>query len=255
MQNKLINKIVGVSCGVNGDNVEIRRFYGEKLGEVGLGWLGLAPQEEWVAGELAGALGGLVLSGGGDIDPALWGEEARAGYAFERERDRWELALLREFIERGKPVLGICRGMQLINVGLGGSIWQDLGERAGDFKEVQHRQAGAPEDLGHTVMTQGWLRELVSPGVGESEEIWVNSLHHQGVRRLGQGLAAGALAADGLVEAVYWPPEEGRWLLGVQWHPERLGDRAGRCIWREYARAVTKIGAGACLGGINSGIM
>ncbi|MEU8470352.1 gamma-glutamyl-gamma-aminobutyrate hydrolase family protein [Streptomyces sp. NPDC029006] len=152
-------------------------------------------------------LDGLVIAGGPDVDPSRYGAErsARTGPPAP-ERDAWELALIDAALAAGVPVLGICRGMQLLNVALGGTLVQHLdghAERVGVFG-------------GHPVKpVPGTLYAGLVP-----EELTVPTYHHQAVERLGAGLVPSAYAADGTVEAVELPVEGGRWVLGVQWHPE-----------------------------------
>lgn len=152
---------------------------------------------------------GLLLTGGGDMDPALFGQENRGSRDIDLARDRAELALLNAFVGAGKPVLAICRGMQVVNVWLGGDLLQDLGPD----RVPLHQQAGC--DLVHQVRAgEGTLlRRLYGP------EFSVNSSHHQGVGRLGRGLRASAWAQDGTAEAL----EHDRLpLICVQFHPERM---------------------------------
>lgn len=152
---------------------------------------------------------GLLLTGGGDIDPALFGQKDCGSRDIDRARDQAELALLDAFLGAGKPVLAICRGMQVVNVRLGGNLIQDLGPNCVPL----HQQAGG--DLVHPVRAgEGTLlRRLYGP------EFSVNSSHHQGVGRLGRGLRVSARTGDGTAEAL----EHGCLpLICVQFHPERM---------------------------------
>ncbi|MFF7093576.1 gamma-glutamyl-gamma-aminobutyrate hydrolase family protein [Streptomyces rubradiris] len=155
-------------------------------------------------------LDGLVVAGGPDVDPARYGAERspRTGPPAP-ERDAWELALIEAALAAGVPLLGVCRGMQLLNVALGGTLVQHLdghAERVGVFG-------------GHPVKpVPGTLYGGIVP-----EELTVPTYHHQAVERLGAGLVPSAYAADGTVEAVELPADRG-WVLGVQWHPEQSED-------------------------------
>ncbi|MEU2437852.1 gamma-glutamyl-gamma-aminobutyrate hydrolase family protein [Streptomyces rubradiris] len=155
-------------------------------------------------------LDGLVVAGGPDVDPARYGAERspRTGPPAP-ERDAWELALIEAALAAGVPLLGVCRGMQLLNVALGGTLVQHLdghAERVGVFG-------------GHPVKpVPGTLYGGIVP-----EELTVPTYHHQAVERLGAGLMPSAYAADGTVEAVELPADRG-WVLGVQWHPEQSED-------------------------------
>lgn len=171
------------------------------------------------AGAFLDAVDGLLLTGGEDVDPALYGAtpSPRLG-AVSRERDLFELALVREAAERQLPVLGICRGLQLINVALGGTLWQDLGS-----ERTSHLIHDPPADRGarsHGIRITAGSRAATALG---GVQLRVNSLHHQGVRELAPALTATAWAEDGLIEAAEGPPE-GSWLLAVQWHPEELAE-------------------------------
>ncbi|MEU1851627.1 gamma-glutamyl-gamma-aminobutyrate hydrolase family protein [Streptomyces sp. NPDC019990] len=166
----------------------------------------LPPDDPQYAAAAVARLDGLVVAGGPDVEPARYGaeREPRTGPP-ARERDAWELALIDAALASGLPLLGICRGMQLLNVALGGTLAQHLeghAEVVGVFGE--HAVKPVP----------GTLYAAVVP-----EETSVPSYHHQAVDRLGEGLVASAYAVDGTVEAVELPAREG-WVLGVQWHPE-----------------------------------
>lgn len=151
---------------------------------------------------------GLVLAGGGDMDPALFGQEDRGSRNVDRRRDEAELALLDGFLGAGKPVLAICRGHQVANVWAGGSLIQDLGRR-----NRLHQWEG--EDKIHLLMpVSGFLRLTCGRG-----PFPVNSAHHQAVGRVGTGLRVCARAEDGVVEAMEHCALP---LITVQFHPERM---------------------------------
>lgn len=163
------------------------------------------------------AVDGVVLTGGGDVDPWLYGEEPRPGLGrVWPERDEYELALVRATMARGVPVLGICRGLQVVNVALGGTLLQDLAGVAG---AVQHWQDAANHVEGHTVtLAAGSLLQRV---LGQ-ERLRTNSFHHQAVRKAAPGLTVSAWTADGMVEGL---EDEAGLVLAVQWHPEGMADR------------------------------
>jgi putative glutamine amidotransferase len=162
-------------------------------------------------------LDGLVLSGGDfDVDPALYGHARHEKLgAVKPERTTFETALLSAALERGMPVLGVCGGMQVINVARGGTLYQDLpSERPGP---VAHTQVGDKREAAHQVqpMAGGLLATLV--GV---ESLPVNSTHHQAVWELGRRLQVEAVSEDGVIEALSDPSLS--FFLGVQWHPESM---------------------------------
>jgi putative glutamine amidotransferase len=168
----------------------------------------LPPDDPAHAAAAVARLDGLVIAGGPDVEPVRYGAEPhpRTGPP-ARARDAWELALIDAALAAGIPVLGICRGMQLLNVALGGTLVQHIdghAEVVGDFGS-------------HTVKpVPGSLYGGVVP-----EAASVPTYHHQAVDRLGPGLVASAYAEDGTVEAIELPSAS--WVLGVQWHPE-MGD-------------------------------
>jgi putative glutamine amidotransferase len=162
---------------------------------------------------------GLVLSGGIDIDPSLYGgasEYKRSPAAgWEKERDLFEQSVLRLAWDRELPVLGVCRGMQLINVTLKGDLVQDLGI-AGDG--VHESNAGVDKQHGVFIEEGSLLAEVAGHSSGE-----VNSAHHQAIWRLGEGLRVNCYSEDGVIEGIEWAESAGRpFLLAVQWHPERM---------------------------------
>ncbi|MFI0811676.1 gamma-glutamyl-gamma-aminobutyrate hydrolase family protein [Streptomyces echinatus] len=166
----------------------------------------LPPDGPGRAAEAVARLDGLVIAGGPDVDPARYGAERspRTGPPAP-ERDAWELALIEAALAAGLPLLGVCRGMQLLNVALGGTLVQHLDGHA----EVVGVFGGHP-----VKPVPGTLYGGIVP-----EELTVPTYHHQAVERLGEGLVPSAYAADGTVEAVELPSDRG-WVLGVQWHPE-----------------------------------
>lgn len=180
-------------------------------------------------------LDGFIFSGGGDVDPLLFGQLPHPACGqITPDRDEHELLLMKLLIEEGKkPVLGICRGFQVMNVALGGDVYQDLpSEYPG--KLIAHRQKKPETYPSHPV--------TIAPGsrmheIAGAENILVNSLHHQAVNRLGKGFAAAAHAPDGVIEAAEL--EGARFFVGVQWHPERLWrtDLKSEAIFSAFVRA------------------
>lgn len=173
-------------------------------------------------------LDAVFLPGGADIDPATYGADPHPLCdKTDRERDRVEVALAKWALEEEKPVLGVCRGMQLINVAAGGSLYQDIAQdRAGSLKHDYfpfRGQSFTRDFLAHEVRVAEGTRLASLLGAGP---LRVNSMHHQGVKELGQGLVATALSPDGLIEAI--EGEGDGYLLAVQWHPEALTDNDPR---------------------------
>jgi putative glutamine amidotransferase len=187
------------------------------------------------ASSVVGALNGLVLSGGGDIDPARYGADRDPQCGPPRaDRDGWELALVRVALERDVPVLAICRGVQVLNVALGGDIVQHLPDLVGhdDHCPVKGQMAW------HHVNTAEGSRVAGLLGARTS----VATYHHQAVGRLGDSLTATAWTDDGTVEAL--EHDHASWAVGVQWHPEAHDGAAlfagfvGACAARGVTPAV-----------------
>ena len=166
-------------------------------------------------GQLLGLIDGLVLAGGADIDPSSYGQEAHPNTTGTvPQRDAFEIALVRAAIERDMPVLGICRGMQLLNVARGGTLIQNLPDEVGH--EDHRRVPGSFDGADHDVrLTPG---SLAARAAGETVHV-TKSHHHQAIDALGQGLEiTGRSTLDDLPEAIEAPDR--RFVLGVQWHPE-----------------------------------
>ena len=205
--------IIGISCYGRGRTPDEDRYsvpveYVEAVHRAGAHAVLLPPGDPSV---LEG-VDGLVLAGGGDIDPSRYGADLRhpTVYGLDAERDQFELGLAREALARKLPMIAICRGMQVVNVALGG----DLHQHIGDLPEVgMHRGDGCP--VTHVVRAEP---ESLLARVTGGRELHVCSEHHQAVKRLGDGLKIVAHAEDGTVEALESAHHPD--LIAVQWHPE-----------------------------------
>lgn len=179
------------------------------------------------------AFAGFLFTGGEDVDPRFYGEPPRSDLRnplhLSRERDEFELEALQKLLPLGKPVLGICRGLQLLNVGLGGSLHQDL-ETALDTP-VRHR-GHKGRDAEHPVLLEWGSRLFLLMG---TRRLLVNSSHHQGIKVVGRGLRVTAWAEDRVVEGVELPDHP--FFLGVQWHPERYPSPMSRKLAEAFVRA------------------
>jgi putative glutamine amidotransferase len=196
--------------------VFLPRSYTDSVRDAGGAAVLLPPDLEAaeVPAELLDRIDGLALAGGSDVDPACYSAEPhpKMGRSWP-ERDRFELALAREALQRGMPLLGICRGMQVLNVARGGTLVQHLPDVLGD----EHHLATPGIWAEHTVRLQEG--SLAARAAG-AEHVSVKTHHHQGVDELGEGLVAtGWSEADELIEAIELPDRG--FVLGVLWHPER----------------------------------
>lgn len=177
------------------------------LGETARGDVTVADYAQW--------LDGLVLHGGADLWPGHYGEEPlRPEWSGDRQRDLYEIALLRAFEAAGKPVFGICRGLQLINVAHGGSLYQDISTQKPGARV--HRDAAAYDRHFHEVQVVPGSR--LAQLLGERTHT-INSVHHQGIKQLAPGFVVEALSPeDGVIEAIRHTGDA--WVSAVQWHPE-----------------------------------
>lgn len=183
------------------------------------------------ADRLAEMVDGLVISGGDDIDPVTYGAENTDSKRAHREVDEFEISLVRAAREQGKPLLAICRGLQLLNVALGGTLLQEVTSEGGVHETVSrdHVEMNARR---HVVRFE---EGALLAGVYGATEAKVNTLHHQGVDRLAEELVVEGRSDDGLVEAARFDGDW--WALGVQWHPERLEDEHQR-LFAVFKRAI-----------------
>lgn len=172
----------------------------------------------------------LLLCGGGDLDPRLFGQENRGSHPPDPVQDEAELALVRYYLQAGKPVLGVCRGMQVINVALGGTLIQNLPPGT---REKHIGQGGKDQIHPISLAPEGFLGKLYGTS------LTVNSWHHQAVDRLGEGLVPSAWAPEGVLEALELRDKP---VFGVQFHPERMDPaRTGDgsrifTLWMDYMK-------------------
>ena len=187
------------------------------------------------ARELVERLDDLVLAGGGDLNPATYGDEARLAETVNvfDGRDALELELARLAHERDLPMLGICRGMQVMNIVKGGGIYQDIGVQAGTtLKHIQQ----APRSYGtHSIFVED---NTLLTDLWENKRTVVNSLHHQSCSTLGEGFIVSARSADGLIEAI--EHKDNRFAVGVQWHPEAMKTEEMGLLFSAFLKAAAE---------------
>jgi putative glutamine amidotransferase len=183
----------------------------------------LIPDDLATLREIYDRLDGVFLTGGVDVDPSRYGEP-KAEYCgrIDLPRDAVEIQLIRWAMADKKPILAVCRGIQVVNVALGGSLYQDVGQQVPSAIKHDHfptKENPARDVLVHTVETQRGSRLGACLGVAP---VMVNSMHHQAIKHLAPGLVVTATAPDGVIEAV--EGANGQYLVAVQWHPEELVD-------------------------------
>lgn len=234
----MIKPIIGIGSDVQSPEGERERAftyltYVEAVRRAGAIPVLIPPQPE-NAEQLMRELDGFLLAGGDDCDPAVYGEERHPTVdPMDVRRQANDLALAEAARKHEVPMLGICLGLQVMNVAAGGTLIQDIDSQ--HDTEIQH--ASIPEDRGrHDVIIE---KGTHLAGVLPALELNVNSSHHQAIRKVGQGLRVTALAPDGIVEGVEDPKHP--FYLGVQWHPEDMtGETSGSALFTAFIEAARK---------------
>lgn len=214
-----------------------RRDYSEAiLGGGGLPLMLPPTNDESIIRQLVTQLDGLLLTGGKDIDPSLFGEEPLPGLGvIEPERDQMEILLSQEMIRKKKPILAICRGCQLLSVTLGGSMYQDLPSQRENL--LQHAQRAPRNHPSHGIdILEGSLLHRITG----QRKIRVNSFHHQAVRQVSLDCQVCATSSDGVIEA--YEGKKSPFLLALQWHPEGMvkEDPISEVIFAAFIQACLK---------------
>jgi putative glutamine amidotransferase len=234
------NRTVVVSAGTRLDDgtvrVRLNTAYVAALESAGLVPVIIPPLSDPArAGDVLAAADGLLLSGGGDVNPGLYGESLHPNAnPPDDDRDATEIALVTKARAEGIPTLAICRGIQTVNVALGGSLLQDIPSQLDT--DILHDAREGRKSRTHEVILEPGSRLSVAAG---ATRITVNSLHHQAVARLAPGLRATGHAPDGIIEGIESDGEW--WMIGVQWHPEEMleaEDPWDRGLFCSFAAAV-----------------
>ena len=208
----LPGKLTTESKGVRGDSYSTGRLYSDAIARAGGVALQVPPVAQSIntASDLVARCDGVLIQGGGDIDPKLYGEKQHSDkiYGIVKEHDELEIAIVHAAIQQNKPVLAICRGMQILNVALGGTLYQDLGEVLADGE--------AHWNTYHEILLTANSRVAIAMSTTSPNRS--HSFHHQALNKIADDLAVTGRALDGTVEAV--EHKSAKWIVGVQWHPE-----------------------------------
>lgn len=193
--------------------------------------------------KVLGEIHGLLLTGGGDVDPVFYGEDRDASIQdAEPGRDEFEIDLARRAMEADLPLLAICRGAQVLNVAAGGSLVQDIPTAL--TSELSHSITTPKNQVAHdvTVVAASRLAQVLADAVTSAHTCRVNSRHHQSIARVGRNLSVSARASDGVVEAI--EAAGGAFCLGVQWHPENFWQTGEfRTLFASFIAAAARAGA------------
>jgi putative glutamine amidotransferase len=231
---------VTASIRLDGDTSRVRltAAYVTALESAGLIPLIIPPlSSATAAAAIMDSVSGLVLTGGEDVDPERYGEKRHEKVrSVNSARDATEAALIQEAKARRKPVLAICRGIQILNVALGGTLVQDIPSQVGT--QIAHDEDSPRDKRSHEISVE--RGSLIAEAVG-AEHLTVNSFHHQSVKRVADGMRVTARSPDGVIEGLESTSDW--WVMGVQWHPEEMTDSPepwDRGLFKAFAQ---KLGA------------
>jgi putative glutamine amidotransferase len=234
-----MSKIIAISATADNERIKLSLNYARSLEAAGLIPLIVPPLTDPTrAGEILDSTGGLLLTGGEDVDPKLYGAPLHPKLgATNPQRDATELALIEAARERKFPILAICRGPQILNVAFGGTLYQDLpSERP---SAINHNPESERSERSHEVTITAGSRLAAATG---ASRMTVNSYHHQAACRVMMGLHVTAVAPDGVIEGIEGD-DPAWWVLGVQWHPEDLSTDVrswDRGIFKAFAAEVAR---------------
>jgi putative glutamine amidotransferase len=234
----MLKPFIGISCNQRRGSGEMclkTDYVAAIIKNGGLPVLIPVNQDEGLLSELLLVCQGLLLTGGGDIDPAFYGMEMlpQATLDVDRERDLFEIGLAKQALGSKMPILAICRGMQVLNVCLHGTLFQDLNLELPNSGVHQGNQVSGPAFHQVFFKRNTHLRNLLG------EQMLVNSYHHQAIKELGKGLIISGESPDGIAESI----EGGKdtWMIGVQWHPERMKEEDSmQALFGEFIEASSR---------------
>ena len=230
--------IIGISSSLNEHVLSVPIDYINAITKFGGVPIILPNLQEDAIESIVELLDGLLLTGGGDIDPTLFNEEPHQNLGtITPERDEFEIAIIQKMMKLNKPIFGICRGLQILNIAIGGDMYQDIYMQSQN-KLLQHTQFAPRSHTSHFVhvIEGSKLGDIV-----QVEKFKVNSFHHQAVRKIPTDFKASAIASDGIIEA--FESMNHKFVMGLQWHPECLlskNDYASIAIFETFILSCEK---------------
>ncbi|MBO8173014.1 MAG: gamma-glutamyl-gamma-aminobutyrate hydrolase family protein [Bacillaceae bacterium] len=209
--------IIGIIPSLENESVRVHRDYTDSVRRAGgLPFILPYSTDDEDFNQMADQVDGLLLTGGGDIDPSLFGEDPLPGLGpITPERDHLEIRMIRLMLNRGSPIFAICRGCQILNVAAGGDMYQDLDSQLDGL--LQHTQQAPRYHASHKIRV---VKPSLLYQITGEESFKVNSFHHQAVKEPAPGFVVSARTADGVIEAI--ESRSHPFVLGVQWHPENM---------------------------------
>lgn len=236
--NNRLKPIIGISSSLNEHVLSVHTDYIKAITKFGGVPIILPNLQEDAIESIVELLDGLLLTGGGDIDPTLFNEEPHQNLGtITPERDEFEIAIIQKMMKLNKPIFGICRGLQILNIAIGGDMYQDIYTQSQN-KLLQHTQLAPRSHTSHFVQVSegSKLSDIV-----QVEKFKVNSFHHQAVRKIPVDFKASAIASDGIIEA--FESMNHKFVMGLQWHPECLlskNDHASTAIFEAFILSCEK---------------
>jgi putative glutamine amidotransferase len=233
-----LKPIIGISSSLNEHVLSVPIDYIQAITKFGGVPIILPNLQEDAIESIVQLLDGLLLTGGGDIDPTLFNEEPHQNLGtITPERDEFEIAIIQEMMKLNKPIFGICRGLQILNIAIGGDMYQDIYTQSQN-KLLQHTQLAPRSHTSHFVhvIEGSKLSDIV-----QVEKFKVNSFHHQAVRKIPADFKTSAIASDGIIEA--FESMNHKFVMGLQWHPECLlskNDLASTAIFEAFILSCEK---------------
>jgi len=215
----------------------VSKIYGESIRKAsGIPVMPVTPKEEFEFERIYETMDALLLPGGEDVNPLIYNEEKKP-YTddIDYDRDAIDFKLIDIARKKGVPILGICRGMQIINIYFGGTLFQDVKKEYSSIVEHDNHDTHERDFPAHAVRLAHTSKLYSILRIDYSK---VNGLHHQGIHEIGKGLVATAWADDGLIEAIEKPDEP--FIIGVQWHPEELVDHMWEYIFNTFVETAHK---------------